>query len=110
MKRCTKLRLVYKRYSIVLQGHLSNSNDTWVKEITDVVPISMFLENPSSNPNTEMRNKTLMGIDRGHASLFCMVIVKFSMPHRPNKFGRPVAAFKSLRFSLFYSAYANDLW
>ena len=71
MKWCTKLRVVYRRYSIVLQGHLANSNDTGVTKITDLIRISMFLDNPSSNARTELINEAQrFDGHRGHAHYF----------------------------------------
>ena len=78
MKCCTKLRVVYRRYFIVLQGNLSNSNDTRVKEITDLVPISTFLDNPSSNPKTELRNEAQrFDGQRRHARCFSLSSFNF---------------------------------
>ena len=109
MKWCTKLRVVYKAYPIVLQGDLSNLNDTRVKNITILVPISVsFWITPVSTQRESCNMRNFKGRRRS-VSLFFMVIIAFSMSQRPNRGTRPVADIKSLRFAWLYRTYTNDL-
>ena len=79
------------------------------KKVTHLITISLsFWITPVSNQRESCKRGSFEG-HRRRFSLFFMVIIAFSMSHRPHKVTRPVVAIKSLRFALLYSTYANDL-
>ena len=100
MKLCTKLREIYKRYPIVLEGHLSDLNDTRAKKTLICSRFPHFRITPVSTQREiyEMRHKALRGMT---------VIIPFSKSDRPNEITRPVAAIKSIRY--IYSHQKNEI-
>ena len=80
------------------------------KKLTDLVRISMFLDNPSSNPKTELRNEAQrFDGHKAHAHYFSWSSLNFQC-HVGETRSVGQLQLSNLSDVPFYRAYANDLW